>query len=129
MKLHFYFRNIGKFSRDRLRDYLTEKKLNRLTRLLKDNESSDLASLALRVECLPNRTFFTVKLDLILTNKRDLMAQESGRKLIETFDLAFDCLVLKLRRYKGWQYDKTRHRIRHAEKKTAEILEVVSPGR
>lgn len=123
MKLHFYFRNVAKFSQERLKDYLTEKKLKRLMRLLNQGDS-DLASLALRVEYFRHRRLFTIKLDLVITNGRDLLAQESGHNLIEAFDLALDCLVLKLRRFKSWQYDKDRHKIRHAGQKAAEMLGV-----
>ena len=103
MTIRFYFRQIDKVNEDRLRDYLAEKKLGRLTRLLQHG-NLELAELELRVEHSEHHNIFSVKLDLIIA-KNNLAAHEDGHNLIEAFDLAFDNLINRLRKLESIRHD------------------------
>lgn len=104
MNISFYLKNTDKNNQDVLEKYLTDKKLNRLTRLLKHG-NLEIADLRIRIENSPHRKrLFFINLTLNI-GKKKLVAKEQGMNILEVFDLAFDCLVFQARKMEALRHD------------------------
>ena len=104
MDISFYFQKVDKSEEKRLRDYLSEEKLSRLTRLLQHG-NLELADLRILVEHFPHHNEISVKLTLNI-KKRELVAEKRSRNIIESFDLALDNLISQLRKLENVMHDK-----------------------
>lgn len=104
MNINFYLKKIDKNSQNVLKKYLTEKKLKRLTRLLRHGnlEKADLRIMA--DHSLHRNKLFSIKLTLII-GKKKLVAEEQDHNLLEIFDLAFDCLIFQVRKLEALRHD------------------------
>lgn len=112
MNIHFSFQNFDEQQgKPRLEEYVNEKKLKSLVRLLKKSDL-DLADLEIRAEYLTHHNSFLIKLNLKIA-KRVLFAQEVKHSLTQTFDLALGKLVTQLRKVES---------VRHKNKKKVKIL-------
>ncbi|MEK7519405.1 MAG: HPF/RaiA family ribosome-associated protein [Patescibacteria group bacterium] len=96
MNIRFYFQEIDKGSQEKLRNYLTDKKLSRLTRLLQHGNLA-LAKFVLNAKYHRHHDIFLVRLGLKVA-KKDLNSEEGSQNLLEAFDLALDKLINQLRR-------------------------------
>ena len=97
MQIRFSYHNFdGKECKPSLEDYVNEKKLKSLTRLLKKNDL-DLADLAIRTEYLTHHNAFLIKLNLKIA-KHLLLSQEVKHNLTQAFDLSLEKLLSQLRK-------------------------------
>ena len=104
MNTRFYFQKISKIDREKLKKYFTEKKLNRLSRLLQHG-NLELANLVVRTQYFQRHNAFEIKLNLSFA-KKELIGEEKSHDLIRAFDLALDRLVNQLRKIESLRHDK-----------------------
>jgi ribosome-associated translation inhibitor RaiA len=103
MNTRFYFRKTDAGQEKQLKDYLDEKKLGRLTRLLRCSDP-ETADFEIRVEYSQRHNIFSINLTFIFT-KHKLVSLRKSHNLIEAFDLAFDCLVFQMRKIESVKHD------------------------
>ena len=103
MNISFYFQKVDKSCEQQLKNYLTEKKMSRLTHLLQHG-NLELADLRIHVEYFSHRNNFSVKLTLN-NGKKELVAEKKAYNIIESFDLAFDRLIFQLRKLESLRHD------------------------
>lgn len=96
MKTIISFQKVDDVYKKELRDYLTEKKMSRLTRLLQHG-NLELAKLRIHIEYLPHHNNMSVKLTLSV-KKHDFVAEKNAFNIIEAFDIAFDNLIIQVRK-------------------------------
>src|SRR3989344_7842970 len=96
MTIRFHFQEIRETDKKQLENYLTEKKMSRLTRLLQHG-NLELAKLVLSAKYHKHHNVFLVDLGLQIA-KKDFQAEEKSHNLLEAFDLAFDGLINRLRK-------------------------------
>lgn len=96
MIIHFYFKKVTREDKEKLKNYLTDKKLKRLTRLLQHG-NLELCNFFIQVEYFSHHNAFSVKLDLKIIEHK-LFSEEKSHNLIKAFDLAFDSLINQLRK-------------------------------
>ena len=104
MNISFYFQKTNKNRENKLRNYLTEKKLKRLTRLLRHG-SLPLADLRVHTEYFQKHNAFLVKLSLKFA-KYALVAEERSHDILKGLDLALDRLIDQLRKVESIKHDK-----------------------
>ena len=104
MNIRFYFQEINKASKEQLEKHFSDKKLNRLTRLLQHG-NLELAKFVLNAKYHRHHNIFIVRLGLKIT-KNDLEAEEKNYNLVKAFDLAFDRLIDQLRKLETIKHDK-----------------------
>ncbi len=104
MNIRFDFQKVDKSCEGQLKNYLTEEKLSRLTRLLQHG-NLELADLRILVEYYPHHNEISVKLTLNI-KKRELVAEKRSRNVIESFDFALDNLISQLRKLESVMHDK-----------------------
>jgi len=113
MKFRFYCQNISKVFEVQLEDYFVRKKQKGLIRLLAHG-NSDLAQLDVRAKYSQHHNIYSVRFDLVITNRKNLVgAEESSHDLIEAFNLAFARLASQLRKQESLGHNKAIHKIRH----------------
>ncbi len=104
MNISFYFQKVDKSCEEQLKNYLTEEKLSRLTRLLQHG-NLELADLRILTEHFRHHNEISVKLTLNI-KKRKLVAGKRSRNVIESFDIALDNLISQLRKLESVIHDK-----------------------
>ena len=104
MNIRFYFQKINKKDKEQLKKYFNDKKLVRLTKLLQHG-NLELAKFVLNAKYHQRHNIFLVRLGLNII-KNDLTSEEKGHSLIEAFDLAFDDLIIQLRKLESKRRDK-----------------------
>ncbi|MFC1789411.1 HPF/RaiA family ribosome-associated protein [Patescibacteria group bacterium] len=102
MKISFYFQKFDESCKKELRDYLTEKKLNRLERLL-HHGNLELAKFRVHAEYFPHHNAVLVKLTLSI-KKHEFIAEKRTFNIIEAFDIAFDNLIIQVRKLEDKLY-------------------------
>ncbi len=104
MNISFYFQKVDKSCEEQLKNYLTEEKLSRLTRLLQHG-NLELADLRVHVEYFLHHNDILVKLTLNIA-KREFVAEKRSYNVLESFDIALDNLILQLRKLESIIHDK-----------------------
>jgi len=104
MRINFYFQKVNKIDHEKLKNYLTEKKLSRLVRLLQHG-NLELANLVVRTQYFQRHNAFDIKLNLSFA-KKELIGKEKSHDLIRAFDLALDRLISQLRKIESVRHDK-----------------------
>jgi len=99
MNIRFYFQRINKTDKEKLEKYFSNKKLDRLVKLLQQG-NLELAKFVLNAKYHVHHNIFVVRLGLEIA-KNNLEVEEVSQNLIEAFDLAFDSLVGQLRKLEG----------------------------
>ena len=103
MTTRFYFRKIDKDDEKQLKNYLDEKKLSRLAKLLRCSDPA-IADFEVRIEYSQRHNIFSINLTFIFA-KHKLVSLRKSHNLIEAFDLAFDRLVLQMRKIESIKHD------------------------
>jgi|WetSurMetagenome_2_1015567.scaffolds.fasta_scaffold1648768_1 ribosome-associated translation inhibitor RaiA len=104
MKVNFSFNDADDSCKKKLEDYVTEEKLNSLTRLLQHG-NLDVAELDIRTEYRPHHNNFSIKIDLKIP-RHILVSEETSYNLTEAFDLAFDKIVVQMRKIEEIRHHK-----------------------
>lgn len=104
MQTRFYFQKIDETNRGLLENYLSDKKLSRLTRLLQHG-SLELAKLVVNVKYHQRHNTFIVRLGLKII-RHDLNAEEKSKNLLEAFDLALDDVIIQLRKIENQMHKR-----------------------
>jgi ribosomal subunit interface protein len=104
MKINFSFSGTDATCKKTLESYVTEKKLQSLTRLLQHG-NFDTAELDIRTEYRPHHNNFSVKIDLKIP-RHILVSREGGYNVKEAFDLALDKIVVQMRKIEEIRHHK-----------------------
>ena len=103
MKTHFSYRNTDENCKKILENYVTEEKLQGLSRLLQHG-NMDLADLDIRLEYLSHHNNFSAKINLKI-GKRVFFSEDSSRNLTEVFDLALEKIISQLRKLESVRHN------------------------
>jgi len=95
MTIQFSYKQVEEKDKSFLEDYL-EKKKERLAKLLPDNDWQN-AQLQIRAEKFVKKDAFKVEI-FLKSPKYNLMSNEDDHTIIEAFDLAFDKLIMQIRK-------------------------------
>jgi ribosome-associated translation inhibitor RaiA len=104
MIINFSFNDADSNCKKQLEDYVTEEKLNSLTRLLQHG-NLDLAELDIRVEYRPHHNNFSIKIDLKIP-RHVLFSEETSYSLTEAFDLALEKIIVQMRKIEEIRHHK-----------------------
>jgi len=97
MHIQFSYKNVDPRDKKFLEDYL-DKKMVRLETLMSAGDFES-ANLEIRVEKFVKKEAFKIEIHL-QAPKEKLLASEDDHTVMEAFDLAFDKLVIQLRKLK-----------------------------
>ena len=97
MTIRFCFQNINKADKEKLEKYFYDKKLGRLEKLLQHG-NFELAKFVLNAKYHIHRKIFSVRLGLKVAKKDFTSEEKAYYNLTEAFDLAFDDLIIQLRK-------------------------------
>jgi ribosome-associated translation inhibitor RaiA len=104
MKINFSFHNTDAVCKDTLENYVTEVKLQSLTRILQHG-NLDAAELDIRTEYMPHHNIFEIKINLEIP-RHVLTAEESSHSVNEAFDLALGKIIAQMRKIEEIRHHK-----------------------
>src|SRR3989338_95576 len=97
MRIRFCLQNINKADKEALENYFYDKKMARLKKLLQHG-NFELAKFVLNAKYQLHRKIFLVRLGLKVARKDFTSEEKAYYNLTEAFDLAFDDLIIQLRK-------------------------------
>ena len=104
MQIHFSYQNVNPADKANLENYVTDKKLQSLIRLLRHG-NFDLADLDTRVEYMSHHNNYEVKMDLKI-KRHVLVSEVMAFSLTESFDLALEKIIAQLRKLESIRHHK-----------------------
>ncbi len=104
MNIHFYFGKVAENCKKILGEYVTDRKINRLNRLLQHG-NFELADLKISSEYFTRHNAFLIKLDLKIARKH-LIAEEKSHDITKGFDSALDRLISQMRKTESIRHKK-----------------------
>jgi len=104
MNIIFYFQKVDEGCKKQAKDYFTEEKLGRITKLLRHG-NLELAKLKVSVEYFSHHNEFFVELILNIS-RHEVLAEKRAFSLPQALEVSFDHLVLQLRKIENIRHDK-----------------------